>query len=186
MPPATSSKYWALSSNPNIEAVPHVCAGGGPRLTPAPDATDARITQLAPPGGNLYNSMVTFLSYKAPGGRLMALGLWLFIVALAGCGKGDIQIYRVARAEAGGAGTAVAADPALPAGWQQLPPDQMRVGNYAIAGDKGARASVTVIPLPAGSGNELDNVNRWRGQVGPAPLTAPELQAPDQAPPPAP
>jgi hypothetical protein len=90
-------------------------------------------------------------------------------VALPGCSREDIRIYHVAKAESG------PADPGLPAGWQQLPPDQMRVGNYMIAGAGGAKAQVTVIPLPLGSGGELANVNRWRGQVNLGAITEENL-----------
>ena len=102
---------------------------------------------------------------------LLVLSAVIGLSVFCGCGNNDIKVYYVARAEAG------PADPSLPAGWQQLPPDQMRVGNYAIAGPGGAKAQVTVIPLPAGSGSELANVNRWRAQVGLGTIAAENLAA---------
>ncbi len=52
----------------------------------------------------------------------------------------------------------------------------MKVGNYAIEGKDGAKAQVTIIPLPGAPGSELDNVNRWRGQVGLAPISSDDLK----------
>ena len=111
-------------------------------------------------------------------------GLLLLIASLAGCQREDIKVYRVAKEEPSAEPTRLAKeDPAgeksLPAGWQQFPPDQMRVGNYAISGPNGAKAQVTIIPLPGAAGSELDNVNRWRGQLGQGPITADQL--PSQA-----
>jgi hypothetical protein len=63
----------------------------------------------------------------------------------------------------------------LPAGWQELPAGQMRVGYFAIPGPDNQKAEVTIIPLPGLAGTDLDNVNRWRGQIGSGPLTAEEL-----------
>ena len=35
-----------------------------------------------------------------------------------------------------------------------------------MAGKDGKQADVSVVPLPGMAGSDLDNVNRWRGQVG--------------------
>ena len=63
-----------------------------------------------------------------------------------------------------------AAAPALqykrPADWQEAPPGQMRAASFRVAGKDGKQADVSVIPLPGLAGSDLDNVNRWRGQVG--------------------
>jgi hypothetical protein len=100
--------------------------------------------------------------------------------ALAGCKRNDIQVYRVSKEDPAAEATRAGKEdspgqPSLPAGWQELPPDQMRVGNYAIAGANGAKAQVTIIPLPGTAGSELDNVNRWRGQIGLGPTTEDQL-----------
>ena len=42
----------------------------------------------------------------------------------------------------------------------------MRAASFRIAGKDGKQADVSVIPLPGLAGGDLDNVNRWRGQVG--------------------
>jgi hypothetical protein len=42
----------------------------------------------------------------------------------------------------------------------------MRSASFRVAGKDGKQADVSVIPLPGLAGSDLDNVNRWRGQVG--------------------
>ena len=48
----------------------------------------------------------------------------------------------------------------------------MRVASFAITGEDGATADVSVIPLPGDSGTVLENVNRWRGQIQLPPLAS--------------
>ncbi len=73
----------------------------------------------------------------------------------------------------------VAAAPMLgyvrPPDWQEAPPSQMRVASFRVAGKDGQQADVSVIPLPGLAGSDLDNVNRWRGQVGLAGVPEAEL-----------
>ncbi len=42
----------------------------------------------------------------------------------------------------------------------------MRAASFRVAAHDGRQADVSVIPLPGLAGSDLDNVNRWRGQVG--------------------
>jgi hypothetical protein len=66
--------------------------------------------------------------------------------------------------------TSGTAPPALqykrPAEWQEVAPGQMRAASFRVPGKDGKQADVSVIPLPGLAGSDLDNVNRWRGQVG--------------------
>ena len=66
--------------------------------------------------------------------------------------------------------TSGAAPPRLeykrPGDWQEAPPGEMRVASFRVAGKDAKQADVSVIPLPGLAGSDLDNVNRWRGQVG--------------------
>jgi hypothetical protein len=92
----------------------------------------------------------------------------LFLAALlaGGCGQDAIKVYTIPK-EA----TPVVAEEehkheapltwTTPAGWQELPPGEMRVGSFK-AGD----ADVSIIPLGGTAGGDTSNVNRWRGQVG--------------------
>jgi len=50
----------------------------------------------------------------------------------------------------------------------------MRVGSFFISTDN-RTADVSVIPLSGGAGGELENVNRWRDQVGLGPISPSEL-----------
>lgn len=63
----------------------------------------------------------------------------------------------------------------LPPGWQETDPGAMRVASFKIpiAGGQSLDLAVTTLSGPAGG--LLANVNRWRGQVGLAPISAPEL-----------
>jgi hypothetical protein len=114
--------------------------------------------------------------------------LWL-AAALAGCGRNDAQVYRVAKEQASSEAPAPgvpaghpdisSGQPKLqfkvPAGWQEVPAGQIRVASFRVAGAAGKQAEVSVVPLPGQAGSDLDNVNRWRGQVGVGPVTAEEL-----------
>jgi hypothetical protein len=98
--------------------------------------------------------------------------LWLLLgLTLAGCNRNDIQVYRVAKEPAP---ATVAAQP-VPAGWEQAPLGEMRAASYHVKSSNGKVADVSVIPLPGMAGRDLDNVNRWRGQVGQPPVTEAEL-----------
>ncbi|MCP5523511.1 MAG: hypothetical protein H7A46_18390 [Verrucomicrobiales bacterium] len=108
---------------------------------------------------------------------------------VAGCDRDPVRTYRVPKEETpstaaipnphgggaggmmmGGGGAAPNSDRqvawTLPDGWQELEPNQFRVGNFRIPGEDGAGAEVTIIPLPGMAGTDFANVNRWRGQVG--------------------
>ena len=63
-----------------------------------------------------------------------------------------------------------------PAGWTEVPPSQMRVGSFKVAGTDGKQADVSIVPLPGMAGTDSANVNRWRGQVGLSVVTDDELQ----------
>jgi len=66
----------------------------------------------------------------------------------------------------------------LPAGWKELPGNQMRFATIQIAAE-GKPLDLSVIPLPTTGGETqkyvLDNVNRWRGQLKLEPISAAEL-----------
>ena len=111
---------------------------------------------------------------------------------LTGCGQEKTEVYQVPK-EKPPVASAVPAMPALPgglmapppgasgvkwklpAGWEELPPGQMRVGNFLIKSPQGEQAQMTIIPLAGAAGGNLENVNRWRGQVGLAPITQEQL-----------
>ena len=106
-----------------------------------------------------------------------ALAIFLL---LTGCGEGEkIETY-VESAPA----PAVTADSPVPAGhpplngdyvwqspegWEIQPPSSMRIGSYLVphGADKG---DLSVIRLSGEAGGKLNNLNRWRGQIGLEPV----------------
>jgi hypothetical protein len=63
----------------------------------------------------------------------------------------------------------------LPAGWEQVAPGEMRAASFRVKGLDGKQADVGVFLLPGLAGGDLDNVNRWRSQVGLPPVTEAEM-----------
>lgn len=53
-----------------------------------------------------------------------------------------------------------------PHGWTEVPPSEMRVASFKVAGASGKQADVSIVPLGGMGGGDSANVNRWRGQVG--------------------
>jgi len=129
---------------------------------------------------------------------LAFVGLLFF----AGCREAKIQSYRVPKEAsppplsfdmpgmtAANDGTAVA-QPAIPAAsaadaalrweapthWTALPPVAMRVAGYRLSSaDGSATAELTITAFPGDVGGDLANINRWRGQIGLAPIAADAL-----------
>jgi hypothetical protein len=120
---------------------------------------------------------------------------------LAACGDEQVAAYRVpkekdqevpaaanagSRAEAApGAAMADTPVPAAsgadliweaPPAWKAMPAGAMRKASYAVPGG-GAETELSITAFPGDVGGELANVNRWRGQVGLAPLGAGELDS---------
>ena len=58
----------------------------------------------------------------------------------------------------------------VPAGWQEGPLAQFLVAKFIIAGPGNVSASLNVSSLSGDGGGLLPNINRWRGQLGQAPL----------------
>jgi hypothetical protein len=62
-----------------------------------------------------------------------------------------------------------------PVAWDAAPPGGIRLLSFKATGKNGKTADVSVIPLPGMAGTDLDNVNRWRGQIGLPPVPLEEL-----------
>jgi hypothetical protein len=62
----------------------------------------------------------------------------------------------------------------VPAGWEELPAKPMREVTFRVAGDE--RTECYLALLPGRAGGAADNVNRWRDQMGLAPLTPAEVE----------
>lgn len=110
-------------------------------------------------------------------GKRSAAVLSGLVLLLTGCREEEIRVYTVPKEKQ----KAVARSQTihwhwtLPAGWTEKPADGMRAGSFAVSGSGGRDADVSIIPLAGGSGTELENVNRWRRQVGLADVDAQRL-----------
>lgn len=128
-------------------------------------------------------------SYLGTTPRLIRGVLLLSAAILTGCGRGDIQVYRVAKEtqnvdkqqpdghqHAAGERALPGLAWTLPGGnWEEATPGEMRLASFRVKGQSGQTADVGVFPLPGMAGSDLSNVNRWRGQVGLAAIDEQEL-----------
>jgi len=126
----------------------------------------------------------------------------LLALPLAGCGNDDVKVYKVAKTDdtAAAPNAAPAAAPGdmgappagaqpgmpqlkwtLPEGWTSKPAGEMRLASFSAPGKNGNTVDISVVPLPGMAGGDLNNVNRWRGQVGLAPITEEDLPKEGQA-----
>lgn len=63
-----------------------------------------------------------------------------------------------------------------PAHWQERAPGSIRKGSYTVAGDAGT-GDLSITAFPGDTGGLHANVNRWRGQIGLAPVGNAEVEA---------
>ncbi len=118
--------------------------------------------------------------------RRRALTILVILGALlsgAGCGKREeIKVRQVAKGEPQGplpqnpqpeiaapsTGTGIADEP--PRDWQKQPPSPLRQLSYFVQDSGRARCEVSLVMLGGGAGGVMENVNRWRAQIGLKPL----------------
>jgi hypothetical protein len=132
-------------------------------------------------------SMRRFLQLGGFEFRVMAA---VCLVIAAGCKPADVNVYYVSKdphagmertelpaghPPMGGQPMGARAKWTMPVGWTEAPLGSMRVASFRIASND-KRAEVSVIPLAGTGGGDLENVNRWRGEVGLAPITDDELK----------
>jgi hypothetical protein len=135
--------------------------------------------------------------------RASILAIGAATLLLAACGQEKVAVYRVpkekdpelpaaAAADAGqgtdqapgapmaGSSVPTAAGADLvwkaPSSWEPKAAGTMRKATYGVPGDSGA-SELSITAFPGDVGGELANVNRWRGQVGMAPLAAGDLES---------
>jgi hypothetical protein len=135
--------------------------------------------------------------------RPFSIGIAAATLLLAACGEEKVASYRVpkekdpefpmAAVDSGGQPAAAApgasmADTSVPtaggdslvwqapSAWTAKAASAMRKGSYTVPGD-GGESDLSITAFPGDVGGELANVNRWRGQVGLAPLAPAELDA---------
>jgi hypothetical protein len=59
-----------------------------------------------------------------------------------------------------------------PEGWTEVPPSSMRYASFSAPADDGGKIDISVVTFTGDGGSDADNVNRWRGQIGLAPVDA--------------
>jgi hypothetical protein len=64
----------------------------------------------------------------------------------------------------------------VPAGWSPAAPAAMRYASFGVEKD-GAKADISVVTFPGDGGNDVDNINRWRQQIGLPAVGAEVLQS---------
>jgi hypothetical protein len=57
-----------------------------------------------------------------------------------------------------------------PEGWTEVPPSSMRYASFSAPAVNGGKLDISIVTFPGGGGSDADNVNRWRGQIGLAPV----------------
>jgi hypothetical protein len=117
-----------------------------------------------------------------------SLAMGLALLSVTGCNRSEVRTYSAPKSDSTPPVMAAAEESApatvhwkLPAGWQEQPASAMRVGSFAVAGADGQKADVSIIPLVGMGGSDLDNVNRWRGQVGLPPISQEEMAKASEA-----
>jgi hypothetical protein len=53
-----------------------------------------------------------------------------------------------------------------PEGWTEVPPSAMRYASFSAPGTNGGTLDISVVTFPGDGGSDVDNVNRWRRQIG--------------------
>jgi len=57
-----------------------------------------------------------------------------------------------------------------PEGWTEVPHSAMRYASFSVADGNGGKIDISVVTFAGDGGSDTDNVNRWRGQIGLAPV----------------
>src|SRR5947208_12143008 len=58
-----------------------------------------------------------------------------------------------------------------PETWTEVPPSSMRYASFSASSEDG-KIDISVVTFPGDGGSDADNINRWRGQIGLAPIDA--------------
>jgi hypothetical protein len=118
--------------------------------------------------------------------RLLFLGG--LVILISACDQNDqqIKVYRLVKAPsespiAEKAAPINSATPQikweLPSGWGEGSPSTMRYASFAATEDNGEKVDISIVTFPGDGGSDLDNVNRWRQQIGLAAVDEGELSS---------
>jgi len=58
----------------------------------------------------------------------------------------------------------------LPAGWSEVPSSAMRYASFSV-GNGAEKIDISIVTFPGEAGSDVDNVNRWREQIGLSPMS---------------
>jgi hypothetical protein len=62
-----------------------------------------------------------------------------------------------------------------PEGWAKVPPSSMRYASFNAPGEDGSKIDISIVTFPGDGGSDADNINRWRGQMGLAAVSATDV-----------
>jgi hypothetical protein len=110
------------------------------------------------------------------------------VILISACDQNDqqIKVYRLVKAPsespiAEKAAPINSATPQikweLPSGWGEGSPSTMRYASFAATEDNGEKVDISIVTFPGDGGSDLDNVNRWRQQIGLAAVDEGELSS---------
>jgi hypothetical protein len=57
-----------------------------------------------------------------------------------------------------------------PEGWTKVPPASMRYASFSATDGNGGKIDISIVTFAGDGGSDTDNVNRWRQQIGLAPI----------------
>ncbi len=57
-----------------------------------------------------------------------------------------------------------------PEGWTEVPSSSMRYASFSASNANGGKIDISIVTFAGDGGSDADNVNRWRGQIGLAPV----------------
>ncbi|HEU5314333.1 MAG TPA: hypothetical protein VFU08_10950 [Candidatus Udaeobacter sp.] len=135
-------------------------------------------------GGVIKGNIDTFMRLSL----LRFLVCAALVIMIAGCDRSDqqIKVYRLVKAPLESAPREqklplTASTPQikweLPEGWAEGVPSTMRYASFAATQENGEKVDISVVIFPGDGGNDLDNINRWRQQIGLAAVDARELNS---------
>src|SRR5262249_51359137 len=58
----------------------------------------------------------------------------------------------------------------LPSGWNEVPPSAMRYASFNTGANEN-KIDISIVMFPGDGGSDIENVNRWRGQIGLPPMS---------------
>lgn len=101
------------------------------------------------------------------------------LAMLCGCDRTDVTIREQSVPKQAppmlvSAGSSAGMSWTVPAGWKELPPQQMRLASFAVSADH-PDVQMTIVPLPGESGGLVANINRWENQLALPPTAAADV-----------